>query len=93
MTQPKSALIQYATRCLQDDVAALLDNPYSIAKTAELRSYWIPLYKKVAIQCGLNWQRLISKGSPYEQERLRLIEAGLPADHKNLCAFTREKPA
>jgi hypothetical protein len=92
MSNPqKPAVIQYASKALLRDIDRLLDDPHGFAKAAELRTYWIPLLKKVAVQCGLNWNRLVSKGSPYEQERLRRIESGEPVDSKSLAAFAKER--
>lgn len=72
----KTALQEYATRKLKDDVKRLLRDPSKLASPAELRTYYLPLMRKVATQCGINFDVLVREGTPQEQDRLRRIEQG-----------------
>ena len=84
----QTALQEYAAAKLKADVARLLKEPTNIAKAQELRARHIPFFRKVAIQCGLNFNRLLAEGSPFEQERIRRIEAGEPYDSKSIGALS-----
>lgn len=87
----QTALQEYAEKKLKSDIDRMLKDPRAIAPPAELKSYWIPFFRKVAIQCGLNFNRLLTVGSPFEQERMRRIEAGEPHDAKSIGAFSNER--
>lgn len=90
MTTP-TALQTYATAKLKADVARLLKDPIGVASARELRVYWIPMLRKVAVQCGVNFNKLLCEGSPFEQERIKRIEAGQPYDAKSIGALSNER--